>query len=146
MRRRAFFSAFGFGTAATVVSGVAVAKGASPHPEKRDLQWAKARTAEGHRVRLESWCVPIRERDSETAGPDAVTIHMGSAAGLASLDACAVTVGMLDGPWEIVPQEDYPKPPKPVVWDTRGRGGDITIRSGDASPGGSVSINVGSST
>ncbi len=142
MRRRAFFSAFGFGTAATVVSGVAAAKAADPEP--RDLKWARARTAEGHRVRLESWRIPICEREPVPSAPDAITITMGSPAGLADLDACAVTVGMLDGPWEIVPQADYPKPPKPLVWDTGGHGGDITITGGDASSGGSVSLNVGS--
>ena len=128
MRRRAFFTAFGLGTAATVATGVAAAKSARSS-EKRDLQWAKARAKEGHRVRLETWRVPVNERPAfPTDASAALMVRMGSPAGLVSLDECAVTVEMLEGPWEIVPKEDYPKPPQPSPWV--GQGGQVTITGG----------------
>ena len=127
------------GTAAAAVSGVAAAKAASPHPEKRDIQWARARVEEGHRVRLESWRVPLNERPPLPSDLHAaMMIRMGSPAGLANVDECAVTVEMLEGPWEIVPEEDHPKPPEPIQWS--GTGGELTFTAGY---GGNASFVLG---
>jgi len=114
MKRRAFFSAFTVGTVATVAGGAKQAQAATLDPEVRDLKWAKEMLRMGFRVRLESWTTPVEDRPSEHTENDAcVSMRMGQASGVASLDELIVTVEMLDGPWECVPEADMPKPPAP---------------------------------
>ena len=85
----------------------------------------------------------MHDRPALESNPDAgIQIRMGSPAGLTSVNECAVTVEMLEGPWEIVPKVDYPKPPKPSTWT--GPGGDVTIIGGDG--GGSIFIRSGNET
>lgn len=135
MKRRSFFTMFGFGAAASV-AGASKAVGA---PEKRDIHWARRRCQEGYRVRLPSWCAPIWERRKrpEDGNPSVITVTQGTSMGVASVDGLTMTPEMLEGPWEIVPPEDYPKPPPPPSWETTpGVGGSITLVSGAATTGG----------
>ena len=122
---------------------MASANGTHSQPKKRDLKWATAQAEEGYRVRLESWRVPLDQRAPFPEGNDAaMMIRMGSPSGLESLDECAVTVEMLEGPWEVVPEEDYPKPPEPppsgIFFTNTMDGGDITITSGYGDGGGQI--------
>jgi len=139
MKRRAFFSAFGIGTAATVAS---VAQGRTPQLDtpKRDLKWAREMTSKGHRVRLESWITPIDQRGNINPGkdPSIVTFRQGTREGVASVDELAVTGEMLEGPWELVPEEDWPKPPPPPS-----PGGDLILTSLDYTDPGYNSITIG---
>ena len=156
MKRRAFFSAFGIGTAATVAS---VAQGRAPQLDtpKRDIAWATEMCRKGHRVRLASWITPIDQRGAVNAGkdPSIVTFRQGTREGVSSLDELAVTGEMLEGPWEIVPESDWPKPPPPppppapaddftiVSLDQTGAGygGDFTIMGGHN--GGNITVSGG---
>jgi hypothetical protein len=158
MKRRGFFTAFTAGAAATVVGGAKHAQAASAATEKRDIHWAKKMTEMGFRVRLESWVVPVEERESLTDEHDAgITMRMGQPSGVASIDELVVTFEMMEGPWECVPEDDMPKPPKPPepqgfipgdgnLWVssfdpdqgndltlTAGRGGHIRMRGGKKS-------------
>lgn len=157
MKRRAFFSAFGIGTAATVAS---VAQGRTPQLDtpKRDIKWATEMCRNGHRVRLASWITPIDQRGSINAGKDAsiVTFRQGTQEGVSSLDELAVTGEMLEGPWELVPENDWPKPPPPpppaptggdftiLSLDNTGSGygGDFTIMGGGPN-GGNITVSGG---
>jgi hypothetical protein len=157
MKRRAFFKAFGIGATVGAAAGVREAHAAVAHQEKRDLAWARERIAEGHRVRLEAWRVPVEDRDTERDENDAsITFHMGQPSGVTSLDHIALTPLILEGPWEVVPEEDLPKPPPPPEpravasdnyllsgghngwWEpqpadltlTAGRGGEIRLKGG----------------
>jgi hypothetical protein len=85
----------------------------------------------------------MHERPALESCPDAgIQIRMGSPAGLTTVNECAVTVEMLEGPWEIVPKEDYPKPLEPRR--SFGAGGDVTIRGGDG--GASILVAGGNAT
>jgi len=69
-------------------------------------------------------------------GEGVVTIRQGSRAGIVDLDELVVTVEVLEGPWEIVPEEDHPKPPEPrgyvpgQVWLSEPSDGDIWLQAG----------------
>jgi hypothetical protein len=155
MKRRAFFKAFGIGATVGAAAGVREAQAAVTHQEKRDLAWARERITEGHRVRLEAWRVPVEDRNTEVNENDAsITFHMGQPSGVTSLDHIALTPLILEGPWEVVPEEDLPKPPPPPeprevanaylltgghpLWPphpadltlTAGRGGEIRLKGG----------------
>ena len=142
MKRRGFFAAFGFGAAATV-AGIAKA---TPPPVKRDIHWARKMCQEGHRVRLPSWCTPVAQRPSAPAGMVVFTIQMGDAAGVDSVDDLAVTPQMLEGPWEIVPPEDMPKPPEITFTTNGGTGGAVVLMSGTGSSGGDIILTSGNAT
>ena len=103
--------------------------------EKRDLAWARRRVAEGHRVRLEKWADADR---AEVEGDEGiVTIRQGTRAGVLTLDELVVTVEVLEGPWEVVPEGDHPKPPEPPkgyvpeLCFSEPIGGDVWIAGGD---------------
>jgi hypothetical protein len=140
LKRRAFFSVFGIGTAATVAS---VAQGRTPQLDTptRDLKWAREMCEKGHRVRLASWITPIDQRGDLNPGkdPSIVTFRQGTREGVSSIDELAVTGEMLEGPWELVPEEDWPnKPPPPLSLP----GGDLTILSYHQTAAGSGDITI----
>ena len=145
MKRRGFFSAFTAGAAVTVAGGASQVHAADLGPELRDIRWAAKMTEMGFRVRLESWTTPVEKRESEHTESDAcVSMQMGQASGVASVNELVVTYEMMTGPWECVPEEDMPKPPappKPVkpnagettiffTNDSFAQGSDVTITSG----------------
>lgn len=134
MRRRSFFTMFGFGAVATVAG---VSKAGTP--EKHDIHWARKMCQEGHRVRLLSWCTPLHERQAPPGNISVMTVTQGTKVGVESVDDLTMTPGMLAGPWEIVPKEDYPKPPDPPGY---GYGGEIVITGGHGGSGGSVSLKT----
>jgi len=140
MKRRGFLRALGFGGAVAAVVAPAVAS-ANAQPETRDLKWAKAEAAKGHRVRLESWRVPLAERAVDSPGPGVATCNQGSPQGVDSVKSLLMTVEVMEGPWERVPEADYPKPPPPPP---KAKPGEFLILSGDEfGDGGSVVLQAG---
>jgi hypothetical protein len=140
MNRRGFLQGLGFGGVLGATAAVTVPAEAAVTERRRDLAWARERVAEGHRVRLEKWA---HEKRAEIQGDEGVvTIRQGSPAGIIELDELVVTVEVLEGPWEIVPEEDYPKPPPPPT-PVQESGGDVMLWGGDAGAGGDLFFVAG---
>lgn len=137
MKRRGFLQGLGFGgMLGAVAAPVHAHAAATTTEEKRDLAWARRRVVEGHRVRLEKWACEERTELHEDGA--VVTIRQGSPAGITVLDELVVTVEVLEGPWEVVPEEDYPKPPPPpaetgCLFFNDASCGDLWLRAGDGS-------------
>lgn len=155
MKRRGFIRGLGLGGVLGAVAAPAPAHAAATRgEERRDLAWARKMAADGHRVRLERWADVDRPEIQGDEG--VVTIRQGTRAGIVEFDELVVTVEVLEGPWEVVPQEDYPKPaPEPEPGDLRFEawtGGDVWLATGDRSaqltlhggPTGEVFISAGS--
>lgn len=151
-RRRGFLS---IGLGAAAVGSVAPAP-AQAAAWTRDIKWARVQTQAGRRVRLESWRVPVAERPQIEAGASTMTVRQGSPEGVVSVEELVLTVETLEGPWEIVPEADYPKPPPPLppteaftinTFSADGSGGDITLTGGHGvggAVGGIVTVSGGS--
>lgn len=159
-RRRGFLS-IGLGTAVAAVGSVAprpaeaatISGDAVENANHRDIRWARAQAQAGLRVRLESWRVPIADRPQIESGPSTMTVRQGSPEGVASVEELVLTVGILEGPWELVPEADYPPPPPPPrplevgeiitlnSYGAGGSGGDLTLTAGE-SAGGAVGGRV----
>lgn len=133
MKRRGFLRGLGFGGVLGAAATVPV-QAAAARTEKRDLAWARRRVAEGHRVRLEKWA---HDERAEMKGDEGVvTIRQGTRAGIVELDELVVTVEVLEGPWEVVPEEDHPRAPEPRgpepggLWIAEPEPNDIWLQAG----------------